>query len=291
MTDTEREIQDICATACDSAGQGEAAPEGALAGSEVACAHDGQPSRGEDPTCTSLAPAVVKPVERQGHAKRRLAVVALTACLLALIAVGSSAYFQDVDFEVNRYTVAGQASSGDFSIAINEESSDDTGVSDGTGGLLYEGIVPGNSYSKEVSVENTSAEDRDAWVRVHVQITKAREWEALLGGAPVSSLFDRSVTPGWERELRDPNNPALGVVEPALEADGSLTYTYYWHEPLAKGAETPCLFTSVTIPASVDAAGMNAINGFQIVVWAEALEDAADLPDGLDSCQKVFGLW
>lgn len=227
-------------------------------------------------------------------AKRKAAVVALIVCMLALVVLGTSAYFQDAEVGVNRYAVSGSGSidpdpTDGFSIVLSEESPDGSGVDDGSGGLLYESVVPGVSYGKEVSVQNTSQEDHSAWVRVHVKVTKAEEWRKLLNGAPVSSIFDGTVAAGWERELDNPEDPASGVAKPSMDADGALTYTYYWHEPVAQGAETDCLFTHVSIPKHIETAGMQSIDGFQIIVWAEAVE-AAGFETEPDTCQKAFWL-
>lgn len=87
--------------------------------------------------------------------KRRILAIAMSLCIVAILAVGASlAYFTDTDKATNTFTV------GNVKIAIREKFEEDKAV-----------LVPGKDINKDVYVKNTGTQP--AYVRVHIAIPSA----------------------------------------------------------------------------------------------------------------------
>ena len=98
--------------------------------------------------------------------KRKIALLAMSACMIAILAIGGTlAYFTDTDAQLNTFTV------GNVAIDLFEDFGDNK---DNVEHLVPstmvrddKGNVP-NGIEKEVYVRNTGSEP--AWVRVHIAI-------------------------------------------------------------------------------------------------------------------------
>ena len=97
--------------------------------------------------------------------KRRILAIAMSLCIVAILAVGASlAYFTDTDKATNTFTV------GNVKIKLIEQEKTDEGLKDFT---QNKPLVPGksndgNAVSKIVTVKNTG--NNDAWVWVDLKI-------------------------------------------------------------------------------------------------------------------------
>lgn len=145
--------------------------------------------------------------------KRKIVVIALIVALVAVLAVGTAAYFTAEDTATNVIT------SGSVSIKLHEMAKTDDGeLKPFENG---QGVMPGSVVSKIVTVENTGS--GTAWVRISVEksieLSEGREGETDLG----LISFDLN-TESW------------------TEQDGY----YYYNTALAAGEETAPLFTAVT---------------------------------------------
>ena len=145
--------------------------------------------------------------------KKKLIVIAVIVACIALVSLGTSAYF------TTESTARNVITTGNIDIELHEV----TDQVDENGEPLpfedVEGVMPGTSVSKIVTIENTGA--NEAWVRIKADkvITLSEEGEADLD--LISMDFN---TEKW------------------TEKDGY----YYYNEKLAPGAETEPLFTQVT---------------------------------------------
>ena len=111
-------------------------------------------------------------------------------------------------------------------------------------------VDPGESIVKVVKVKNTG--ELPGFVRV-LAVTEivSKEGVLLPGNAPTEFTIDGLNTTDWK--------------------DGGDGYYYYLHQ-LAPGAETPALFTGITLASGLDAAYENA--GMKIDIKLEAVEIA-----------------
>ncbi len=192
--------------------------------------------------------------------KTRGITLAVAICLVAILALGSLAYFTDSKTVTNEFKVA---STGEdtptadelFSIALYETNAD--GEQE-TEGITYENIAPGDVLDKDPTVENTGLYSQ--WVRVSVTISDATAWKEAMGDADVISVMNVD-TANWT---------SAGDAEEDEEAD-TITYVFYYNSVLEAG-ETATLFTAVTIPTYFEADDMVALSSFTISIVADAIQ-------------------
>lgn len=149
--------------------------------------------------------------------KKRIMVLAALVICLSIVATGSLAYFTATGTARNVIT------SGNIDIELKEMAE----LPDGTLAPFedLEGVMPGEDVSKIVSVVNTG--ESAAYVRL--EVTKAIELEGAGEADPALLALDLN-TESW------------------MEKDGY----YYYNKPLAPGAETEPLFTTVTFSEKMD---------------------------------------
>ena len=200
--------------------------------------------------------------------KKKVFVAALTVCLVAILSMGTLAWFTDSDSVTNKFMVATSTEKPDdiFSVDVWERvDTNDDGVFDATlkeNGHTYENIVPGDKLAKEPFVINTGSYSE--WVRVKVTINNANDWAAILNKHNITDLstifmgHDESI---WER------------YDNYTVEDDKATYVFYLKTPLAP-SERATVFTHVAIPEVLDRddAAMFANGSFEVTVVAEAIQ-------------------
>lgn len=200
--------------------------------------------------------------------KGKILVITLIVCAMAIVSIGSLAWFTATDKVENTIKLAS-----DFDISVIE-----TGATDGKN--EYKNVIPGQTISKDPTIKNTGSISE--WVRVNVTLSNYSVWAAVFDGkgtVDLSTIFGGFDSNVWTR-------PGGGV--PTPNEDGSITYTFYLNYQLGKG-ESYKLFDSVTIPSSLtlEQAKSFGESGFTITVEAEAIQ-VEHLPEGIDSAQKAF---
>lgn len=190
--------------------------------------------------------------------KKKVLVIALVLCLVALLSVGTIAWFSSEDSVENKFYVADSTDVDPddiFSVDVWENTPDGTEDQDG---YEYEDILPGDVLDKEPHIENTGHYDQ--YIRAIVTISDYEAWKAVIGEdfAPLFAGFDASK---WESPIEQIKN-----------ADGSVTYVLYYKDVLKSGDEV-VVFTDVLIPESLtqeQAAEFD--GGFTVEVKAQAVQ-------------------
>lgn len=195
--------------------------------------------------------------------KRKVFVVALAICLIAIISMGTLAWFNASDSITNEFKIADSDGDGtpDFSVDVWENDPADPTVKD-QDGVTYTDIAPGDKLAKNPTVENTG--DYDQWIRVYVTFDDWAVIEAACQNQGISSdvraWLDVDAT-AWTAD----NNATV-------VANNTVTYVYYLNSKLAKD-QTAVLFNNVTIPGDFEQEDMKFTSGnFTITVKAEALQ-------------------
>ena len=196
--------------------------------------------------------------------KKKVVVVSLAISLIAILSLGSLAWFNAKDEVTNKFMVTNSEDDAEkiFSVDVWEYVDGDTENKDQDGNE-YNDIVPGGRYHKEPYVENTGLYDQ--WIRVKVTVSDADEWLAILGtDYDLTTIFEGFDESAWTRY----DEPML--VE---EVGGStLTYVYYLNYKLAP-TETAALFNTVVIPSQLTQQDMATLGGtFELDIVAEALQ-------------------
>lgn len=160
--------------------------------------------------------------------KKNVLMIALSLCLVAIIAVGGTlAYFTDTtDSKVNTFTT------GMVGIEIVDETpvvgGEDFVIGDkdpDTGDITYSEVMPGDVISKVVGV-TLDEDSQDAWIAIKVDVTATpAEGSALSPAnarAAVWSLIDKQVkTNDWEYQ-------AIAGID-----DVDTSRVYYFKNPVA----------------------------------------------------------
>ena len=195
--------------------------------------------------------------------KKKVFVTALAICLIAIISMGTLAWFNASDSITNEFKIADSDGDGtpDFSVDVWENDPADLTVKD-QDGVTYTDIAPGDKLAKNPTVENTG--DYDQWIRVYVTFDDWAVIEAACQNQGISSdvrtWLDVDAT-AWTAD----NNATV-------VANNTVTYVYYLNSKLAKD-QTAVLFNNVTIPGDFEQEDMKFTSGnFTITVKAEALQ-------------------
>lgn len=207
--------------------------------------------------------------------KKKVFVIALAVCLIAILSAGTLAWFNASDDITNKFLIADSDGDGtpDFSVEVweNETDGDDTADADGDGdnkithaGNEYANIAPGDEIAKNPTVENTG--DYDQWIRVYVTFD---EWSTIKAACERTQISTDlrawlDVVPGW----------TAGADSETVIANNQITYVYYLNNKLVKD-DTAILFTTITIPAAFEQEDMRFVSGdFSVTVKAQAIQAA-----------------
>ncbi len=205
--------------------------------------------------------------------KKKVFVSALAICLIAIISMGTLAWFNATDDITNNFMIADSNGDGtpDFKVEVweNENDGDDTADADGDGdntithtGNAYPEIAPGDKIAKNPTVENTG--DYDQWIRVYVTFD---EWSIIN-----AACVNQGITNDLRTWLDIDSNAWYADNSATTYANNSVTYVYYYRYKLTED-QTAVLFNNVTIPGEFEQADMAYVNGnFSINIKAEALQ-------------------
>ena len=209
--------------------------------------------------------------------KRKVFVVALAICLVAVLSFGTLAWFTDSDSVTNKFLTAtsdDQDADDVFNVDIYETVKNDDGSNeivvgkDAVGGdYTYDGVLPGDKLVKAPVVANTGLYDQ--FVRVKVTVSDAAAWTAIFAdyGYQLENLFvvDDQFDSRWDRE----------IAETTTDND-AITFVYYYKDVLAAGASVN-FFDAVTLPGELtkeDLINEIGADGFSITLVAEAIQSA-----------------
>jgi len=211
--------------------------------------------------------------------KKKVFIAALAICVVAILSLGSLAWFTDTDTVVNNFYVADSDDDNKvFTVDVWEhvDADDDDTVDDGEqdqDGITYNNIRPGQEIEKIPYVENTC--DYDQWVRVKVTVSNHDMWvTATNNNMPLLSMINVDTTNTWSFD---------GTTDFAWnDTEGkSATYTFYLNAALLKDSNPVKLFDTVSIPEgltnemidAVLAAGTDS-NVLQMDILAQAVQHA-----------------
>ncbi len=204
--------------------------------------------------------------------KRKILLMALALCLVAILAVGGTlAYLTDEEVKHNVFTV------GNVDVTLDEVFDEDNAH-----------ILPGLQVEKVVTVTNVGTED--AFVRVWLAIPKEMWGVGGLTLLPEGVMDDMEDAWQWSTICEDGQYVKIGDQEYHVEV---VTYVY----PLATGDTTPAVIEGVYMNTSVTNEDMQALKsaygnyGFKILVAVEAGQTAGFEEAGAENALNVqFGV-
>ena len=166
--------------------------------------------------------------------KKKVFVAALAVCLVAILSLGTLAWFTATDDVTNIFKVStdDQTQKPDFKLDLFEHEL----LADGTLGTnevetnTYTNVAPGDPLPKDPTVRNDG--QYGMWVRISVTLEDYAAWEAILGDNYDFSAILTGVSTDWSLDR---------------STVGTDTLVFYKDAELAVGA-TSTLFTGVAIP-------------------------------------------
>ena len=194
--------------------------------------------------------------------KRKIFIVALAICLVAIVSMGTLAWFNASDEITNKFMIADSDGDGtpDFKVDVFE-TDPDTG--DKTqNGITFEEIAPGDELTKDPQVANLG--DYDQWIRVYVTFDEWSVIEAACNNQGISTDLSKWLT------INDTTWIADGYTVDTQ--NDTISYVYYLNRKLTPGT-SEILFKTVTIPGEFEQNDMIFASGdFSINIKAEALQ-------------------
>lgn len=166
--------------------------------------------------------------------KKKVLVAALAICLVAILSMGTLAWFQATDSVDNYFKVTtdSQTQRPDFKLEIFEHKLQNDGTlgTDEVDTNTYTHVAPGAELAKDPTVRNGGQYDQ--WVRVSVTLTDYAAWEAILGTGYDFSAILTGVSTDWSLDR---------------STVGTSTLVFYKDTKLTAGS-TSTLFTGVKLP-------------------------------------------
>ena len=205
--------------------------------------------------------------------KKKVFVTALVICLVAIISMGTLAWFSDTDSATNNFLVTDSDKTPNdvFSVDVTEKVANDGETPSDTAvdGYTFNDIIPGDELTKQPFVTNTG--EYDQYIRVTVTISDQAAFADALGeDFPVASAFVNINTTDL-------------VLESSDIVNDNLVYVYYVNKIVAP-TEPIRLFDGVIIPTDLtqqdvaneklsDGVTANTLkDGFTIDIFAEAVQ-------------------
>lgn len=207
--------------------------------------------------------------------KKKVFVVALAISLVAIISMGTLAWFTDTDRADNNFFVTNSNTGNPdkiFSVDVTENVADDGKPSQPVdAGYDFKDILPGDKLVKEPFVRNTGYYDQ--YICVTVTISDAAAWVNALGAdADVTEVLVGFDASKWTHIWNNTNG--------AAQLPEELVYKMYYKDVLKSG-EDVSVFTHVQIPKSLNQEQAAMFGGdFSITIKAEAVQTENVVPAG-----------
>lgn len=214
--------------------------------------------------------------------KKKIFVVALAVALVAILSLGTLAWFSDSDSVTNDFMIADSnddTAESVFGVDVYEIDAEDNvydKTTDGNG-ISYNDVLPNSTLVKKAYVENTGHYDQ--YVRVIITISDKAAWMASVDAANETEFMDYDVIQHFEGF-----KPAdWDLVNSTCEyVNDTIVYTLYKKDTILAGTATTAtvpylVFEKVNIPSSMTREDAllfdeDGVEGFTIDVQAQAVQ-------------------
>lgn len=220
------------------------------------------------------------------NSKKKILVVALIVCLVAIISAGSLAWFTASDDVTNEFfvgTTDDDTSADDvFGVDVweKDENGNVIGKDTAPDGIEYTNILPGDVLAKEPYFENTGVHPQ--YLRATVTVSSGDVLKTAMGtewNLP-TTLFN-----GFDSNLWLADSVTYDTT------NDEIVYIFYYKKVLEANTYSDALFTDVVIPAALtlDQAQSMAGDMFTVKVSGEVIQ-SENLPNATDA-KSAFELY
>lgn len=201
--------------------------------------------------------------------KKKVFVTAVAISLIAILSMGTLAWFNATDDVTNTFKVATNENDTDptFKVEVSETDLNGQKTLDG---VTYYDVVPGDTIAKNPTIKNTG--DYAQWIRASVTMTKADKWSAYGGSLKFTDVFAGSSYDVVANVATATANWLLVEETATPDANGDAVWYLYLNSELVKDAEA-VLFEEVMIDEDFTLEEVMDLGGeFNISVKADALQ-------------------
>lgn len=214
--------------------------------------------------------------------KKKVSVTALAVCLIAILSVGSLAWFTDADSVKNNFYIACSDDNEPdeiFSVNVYEYNPEGAYIGTYKVGINYDDILPGDALDKNAYVKNTGHYDQ--YIRVIITISDRDVWESL--GYTFSDKnfgFLEGLFGGFDRSVWDMEHSSVYGID-SVAGDGitpihEAQYVLYYKNTLASEAKIH-VFETFNVPEDMTQEHASHFDddgswGFTIGVKAQAVQ-------------------
>lgn len=222
--------------------------------------------------------------------KKKVFVTALAICLVAILSMGSLAWFSAQDSVTNNFYVADSTDNDPddiFSVDVYEkyDSDGDGDPEEYQRGISYDDILPGDKLDKDAIVKNTGHYDQ--YIRVIITVSDKAVFKSIVEstGADFDTYDVRQHFVGFDSSKWD-------LVNSTMDNSGeSIQYVLYLKDVL-KAGESFSVFTGVEIPEAMTQEHASHFDddgvwGFNIDVKAQAVQTENVGADAYTAFQTV----
>lgn len=199
--------------------------------------------------------------------KNKVFVAAVAVSLIAILSVGTLAWFTATDDVTNEFFVADSNTpdaDGVFGIDVweKDENGNEISKDDNTNGIVFEKIIAGDKLTKEPYLENTGI--HSMWVRATVTVTGADVLKEAIGGLHWMA---------WENLLAGKDDGQWVIDSTTYDPVAKeVKYVLYYQQVLGEGQTTAKLFDTVLIPTGLTVEQAEKLDSFDITVLGEAIQ-------------------
>lgn len=207
--------------------------------------------------------------------KKKVFVIALVICLVAILSMGSLAWFSSQDDVVNNFYVADSdddTADKIFSLDVYEYT-ENSPANKVTSGDSFTEVLPGDTLKKEPHIENKGHYDQ--YIRAIITISDANVWANALGAEfnddALIACFDGFDATKWTDITTEVVGTNIRIV---MYYNGILDGTDTVNDAESGTISDITVFKNVKIPQAMeqdDAAAFGA-DGFSITVKAQAVQ-------------------
>lgn len=196
---------------------------------------------------------------------KALLVVACALLLVAASVFGTMAYLTSTDTVTNTFTV------GKVNIKLDEAKVNADGTPVTPAERVKENsykLLPGHTYTKDPTV-TVEAGSEDSYVRMKVEVKNIDQLKAVFTDASYCGTNGVFLL---QKLVGDWDNAKWASVGYEQSKDGKTgTYEFRYYQKTGPATLVP-LFTTITIPGSVDAAGLEKLGNVKINITGEAIQ-------------------
>lgn len=209
--------------------------------------------------------------------KKKVFVVALAICIIAILSLGTLAWFTAEDEVTNdfHFATSGSPATTDFGVDVYEKDADDNeyDVEPNQGGITYENIIPGDVLVKKAYVKNISSTQMSAtgttnysqFIRATVKISDGGVIKAT------STLSDLETVKSIINF--DAFSASWLIDSCTYDATAEEYVVVLYATNILEPATDVQLFSSVTVPNWLEVDDANTMgNTFSVTVKAEAVQ-------------------